>query len=684
MAKSTRIRAEGSRSRKAKHSEPTDSRQAVERAQRGTAPPRPVFRALRAYAFDPLLATQLETADINEVVLQVPWEGDPITGASTLQPGPVGEYLEVIDVDPASQCVYPPVDLDDPVLLASRGLAPSEGNPKFHQQMVFGVAMTTIKIFERSLGRVALWSPDRVNTDKGDQEFVPRLRIHPHALREANAYYSPDKKALLFGYFPASSEQSGLNLPGGTVFTCLSHDIIAHETTHALLDGMHRRFLEPSNPDVLAFHEAFADIVALFQHFSYPEILTHQLAKTRGDLASENLLGQLAQQFGHAIGQRGALRDALGRVDEATGKWVAAIPDPTSLERIVEPHDRGSVLVAAVFDAFRAIYRSRSADLFRIATNGTGVLPPGDIHPDLVQRLAREASVSAKHLLTMCIRALDYCPPMDLTFGEYLRALITADADLVPDDDRGYRLAVIEAFRRWGIYPRGVRSLSTENLLWDQPDQATQAAFSTFVKTFYKIRNLNTEWGLTTQREAAYAQMRKNAAMIHDWIRDDSQARERLGKAFGLLLTDDAPATIKRDSKGIPVFEVHSVRPIRRVGPDGDLLQDLIVEVTQRQGGFLDPEDQARFDKGEKGFDEPDFDFRGGVTLLVDLASGKVRYGICKPMSPRRLSRYRDTRQAGSSLSLRNLYDWRRGATFSREPFARLHRSTDDVGEEFS
>jgi hypothetical protein len=42
------------------------------------------------------------------------------------------------------------------------------------------------------------------------------------------------------------------------VFTCLSQDIIAHEVTHALLDGMHRRFNEPSNLDVLAFHEAFA------------------------------------------------------------------------------------------------------------------------------------------------------------------------------------------------------------------------------------------------------------------------------------------------------------------------------------------------------------------------------------------------------------------------------------------
>ena len=39
----------------------------------------------------------------------------------------------------------------------------------------------------------------------------------------------------------------------------------------------------------------------------------------------------------------------------------------------------------------------------------------------------------AERLLTICIRALDYCPPTDITFGEYLRALVTADYDLKPD-----------------------------------------------------------------------------------------------------------------------------------------------------------------------------------------------------------------------------------------------------------
>src|SRR5262249_4923162 len=242
----------------------------------------PTERSLRVFAFDPSLGVQLETAGINEVTLQVPWERDA-GGRDALQPGPVGEYLEVVDRDPASGCFYAPVDLNDPNILAQDGLAPSESNPQFHQQMVYAVAMRTIRNFERALGRLALWSPRQFadvqlrHETSWHEEYVPSLRVHPHALREANAYYSPAKKALLFGYFPAPTGEESDGEGGLTVFTCLSHDIIAHEVTHALLDGIHRRFNEPSNPDVLAFHEAFADLVALFQHFSLPDVLRHQI-----------------------------------------------------------------------------------------------------------------------------------------------------------------------------------------------------------------------------------------------------------------------------------------------------------------------------------------------------------------------------------------------------------------------
>ena len=36
--------------------------------------PRPAFRRLRGYAFDPSLSMQVETALVNEVVFKVAWE----------------------------------------------------------------------------------------------------------------------------------------------------------------------------------------------------------------------------------------------------------------------------------------------------------------------------------------------------------------------------------------------------------------------------------------------------------------------------------------------------------------------------------------------------------------------------------------------------------------------------------
>src|ERR671912_2809252 len=132
-------------------------------AHPASQPPLPTHRYLRGYAFDPSLATQLETALVSEITYKVPWE--------QLRPGPIGEYVEVVDYDPPSACWYAPVDLDHPSVLAQNGLRPSEGNPQFHQQMVYAVAMTTIDRFERALGRKALWSP-RIVRDPGTGRYL--------------------------------------------------------------------------------------------------------------------------------------------------------------------------------------------------------------------------------------------------------------------------------------------------------------------------------------------------------------------------------------------------------------------------------------------------------------------------------------------------------------------------------
>jgi hypothetical protein len=113
--------------------------------------PAPPCRRLRHFAFDPSLSRRIETYNVNEVVATLPWDKVEI--------GPVDEYLEVVDYDPASQRFYAPVDLNEPLLMAQDGLPSSDGNPQFHQQMVYAVARTTIGHFEKALGRKALWAP---------------------------------------------------------------------------------------------------------------------------------------------------------------------------------------------------------------------------------------------------------------------------------------------------------------------------------------------------------------------------------------------------------------------------------------------------------------------------------------------------------------------------------------------
>ena len=106
----------------------------------------------------------------------------------------------MIDFDPASGCWYEPVDLRDEAVASQQGLAPSEGNPQFHQQFVYAVAMKTIRHFERALGRKIVWYPAAererrsAKSTRLEPKYVQRLRIHPHAIRDANAYYDPDKR----------------------------------------------------------------------------------------------------------------------------------------------------------------------------------------------------------------------------------------------------------------------------------------------------------------------------------------------------------------------------------------------------------------------------------------------------------------------------------------------------------
>lgn len=570
----------------------------------------PPYRYLRGYVLDPGFSLQLDTISINEVVYKVPWENT--------SPGPIGEYIEVIDFDPPSNCFYPPIDLNATEVLANNGLTPSEGNPKFHQQIVYAVAMKVITHFEKALGRKISWRSYFPEDEYGkaylNNRFVKTLRIYPHAIRDANAYYDPQKQSLLFGYFNASNSYMGANFPGGVVFTCLSPDIVAHEMTHALLDGIHYRFVVNTNPDVPAFHEGFSDIIALLSRFTFKSLVEHQLSKSKGGFNEYNLMGELATQFGHAIEIRGALRSAIGTWNASKKIWEKFIPNPDDYNTKFECHDRGAILVGAIFDAFNRLYQYKTNDLIRISTSGSGVLPLGNLNIDLVKRLADEASVIAVHLLHVCIRALDYCPPIDITFGDYLRALITADLDIAPEDEQGYRISLIEAFRERGIFPDRVNTLSVESLKWAKPHftKIEHTVFN-YLASFLsdKIQPLLT----ITNREYLHNITQELQAEFHKEFFDEKKSSQYSEDAWEALMNKlgmtSKDFTLIYNGKAIniqkPKTQVLKIVPAFRFGREGKLIQQVIVILSQRIVFKTD--------------DKQEIKYYGGCTLIFNLSN---------------------------------------------------------------
>ena len=531
----------------------------------------PIYRKLQIYTVDPS-TPRLEGA---VALVDVPYE--------PLEPGPVGNLFCVQDYDADRQAIYRRADLDDKGVLLRSGYAPSQSDPRFHQQMVYAVCSNVYAGFRKALGRQLTWRPG-----------TKRLVVQPHARDERNAYYDEEAGALSFGYFKADLNSSDTTLPGGYVFTCLSHDIIAHEVTHALLDGLRAQFARPTGPDVPAFHEAFADLIALFQRFSYTEVVRNAIRREQGDISKANYLSDLARQFGHTTGNKRALRSAID-IDMTTG-----VPKQQYNETL-ESHALGAVLVAAVFEAFIKIYRRKTERYVRLATGGTGVLPQGEIAHDLQIVLAQRVAKLASQFLSICIRAIDYCPPVGITFGDYLRALITADWDLVPDDPWDYRGALMEAFRRRDIYPRDVASLSEDALLW-----------RTVRKRLPGIEGLtfaNLRFSGDPGRAADEDELLRQACVLGDFV-----ARREHLEEFGLIAADDA--RLEGDHVSLP--RVESIRSSRRTGPDGQIVFDLVAEVTQ-----------SRSVKARDGC-KP-FEYHGGSTIILG-PNGEIRYVILKSL----------------------------------------------------
>ncbi len=259
----------------------------------------------------------------------------------------------------------------------------------------------------------------------------------------------------------------------------------------------------------------------------------------------------------------------------------------------------------------------------------------------------------ARRVLLICIRALDYCPPVDITFGDFLRALVTADKDLVPDDPHGYRVAFASAFRARGIYPEGVRTVSVDTLCWEPP-------LAQFQKLGKFLTRLSLTWDMESDRHRAWNSSRTNAWRVHKWLTNPERVSQKELEMLGFQrdANPNFPVRLKDGTETVMDLrriEVHSVRPLQRVGPDGQLLSQLVIELTQSL----------------RSKDDEQLVIRGGCTLIMDLSKGEVTYMVRKRADQfARVERQRAL-WAGRDPAIHDLY--RTNGGWGDEPFAFLH-----------
>jgi hypothetical protein len=283
--------------------------------------------------------------------------------------------------------------------------------------------------------------------------------------------------------------------------------------------------------------------------------------------------------------------------------------------------------VAAIFDAFFTVYIHKTRDLFRIAYPDGKAAVPNFLHSDLALRLADTAAKTAATMQKICLRALDYCPPVDITFGDYLRALVTADRAGAADDDRGYRAAIIASFRERGIRPHGIRSYAEEELAW-QPYTGRAAPNS-----------LRWLWSDLTKFEDDPTE--KNAENLRSRL---WRTTEAMSTRLGLSSKEQ--------------IHPESWHTVQRVMPDGFVQRQIVAQLIQSRHVTQDVDETGPFR------------FRGGTTLVID-RQGQIQYSISKPLhGPEGKSRLRRQREylrqlaSASALTPYQEFDPDRALTF--------------------
>jgi len=415
--------------------------------------PCPRTRKMTVIAQDPSVPDAQK--NVLTVKLDVPLE--------RLVPGPRGSRVHVIDYDVSNNVLYKPAEDDfdaDPYKdIKDRERIESDRN--FHAWNAYAIVMATLARFEKALGRRAPFSFPGGGLYPGAAPGRGHvIKVAPHAFLEPNAFYSRRDEGLFFGYFTHENK---------TVFSCLSHDVIAHETTHSLLDGLRSRFMDPTSADQAAFHEGFADIVAILSVFEHKEVAEAAFWKKDGKppeksfkieddkVAAEDLEIERLREL-YLVGLADQMGEALTNVRGNPLRNSAKLPpaeDYLDRPEFNEEHRRGEVFVAAMLNSFLKVWTRR-----------LGPIGLDEHRPINLGRVVEEAAEAASNLLTMAIRAIDYAPPVDVQFGDFLAALLTADRELYPDDSKyNYREMLLETFASYGIRPPD----KAKHGMWEPP-----------------------------------------------------------------------------------------------------------------------------------------------------------------------------------------------------------------------
>ncbi|NLS78094.1 MAG: hypothetical protein GXY76_12620 [Chloroflexi bacterium] len=332
--------------------------------------------------------------------------------------GPVTKRVAVLDFDAETGALRHPARFLPPTRQRALGRykipeGDVEGydirSPEFMQVSAFATVLRALYMFEEpdALGREVCWAFG-----------APQLLVVPRAGEWANAYYERDSHSLQFFY---------LTLDGGEpIFTCLSRDIIAHETGHAILDGIAPDLYSAITPQSLALHEALADLTALMMAFRSHNLRSVVLDQTGGSIENSTAFSSVAEEFGRALdrnGRAGYLRSLLNERtldpdDKSLDEYGKANRVPRN-----EPHALSEVLSGALFKMMVQLHNS-----YKQRTMEKEGLPE-------FSASGKALWVAAEQFKRMVYRALDYLPPGEVSFADYGRALVAADQALYPADE---------------------------------------------------------------------------------------------------------------------------------------------------------------------------------------------------------------------------------------------------------